>query len=46
VYSSDNQKRVLLLKREGVREGNERLPTDVKLEYFETEAELLRAVFK
>jgi len=46
VYSSDNEKRVLILKREGVREGNERLPADVKLEYFETEQELLRAVFE
>ncbi len=46
MYSSDNQKKVMLLKREGVREGNEHLPADVKLEYFETEAELLRAVFE
>jgi DNA polymerase I len=46
MYSSDNQKRVLLLKREGIREGNEHLPADVKLEYFDTEAELLRAVFE
>ncbi len=46
VYSSDNEKRVLILKREGVREGNERLAADVKLEYFETEQELLRAVFE
>ena len=45
VYSSDNEKRVLLLKREGVREGNEHLPADVKLEYFENEADLIRAVF-
>jgi len=46
IYSSDNQKRVLLLKREGIREGNEHLPADAKLEYFETEPELLRAVFE
>ena len=46
MYSSDNQKRVLILKREGVREGNERLPSDVKLEYFENEVDLLCAVFK
>ncbi|MEM4733687.1 MAG: 3'-5' exonuclease, partial [Candidatus Bathyarchaeia archaeon] len=45
VYGSDNQKKVLLLKREGLREGNERLPADVKLEYFDKEEELLRAVF-
>jgi len=45
LYSSDGQKRVLLLKREGVREGTERLPADVKLEYFETEEKLIRTVF-
>jgi DNA polymerase I len=46
VYTSDNEKRVLILKREGVREGNEHIPADVKLEYFDDEAELLRAVFE
>jgi DNA polymerase I len=46
MYSSDNQKKVMLLKREGMREGNEHLPADVKLEYYETEQELLRAVFE
>jgi DNA polymerase I len=46
MYSSDNQKKVMLLKREGMREGNEHLPADVKLEYYETEQSLLRAVFE
>ena len=46
VYSSDNQKRVMLLEREGMREGNEHLPADVKLQYFKDEADLLRAVFE
>jgi DNA polymerase I len=46
VYSSDDQKRVLLLKREGVREGSERLPAGVALEYFDTEEKLLRSVFE
>ncbi|MEM2117957.1 MAG: DNA-directed DNA polymerase I [Candidatus Bathyarchaeia archaeon] len=45
LYGSDNQKKVLLLKREGVREGNERLPADVTLEYFDSEEKLIRAVF-
>jgi DNA polymerase I len=45
MYSSDNQKKVMLLKREGMREGNEHLPADVKLQYYNTEQELLRAVF-
>jgi DNA polymerase I len=46
VYSSDDEKRVLILKREGTREGNEHLPADVTLEYFDTEEKLLRAVFE
>ncbi|TRO51718.1 DNA-directed DNA polymerase I [Candidatus Bathyarchaeota archaeon] len=46
VYSSDKQKRVLLLERDGVREGNEHLPIDVKFQYFKDEADLLRAVFE
>jgi DNA polymerase elongation subunit (family B) len=46
LYSSDGQKRVLLLKREGVREGAERLPADVKIEYFDSEEKLIRAVFE
>jgi DNA polymerase I len=46
VYSSDDQKRVLLLEREGVRKGNEQLPAGVTLEYFDTEEKLLRAVFE
>jgi DNA polymerase I len=45
LYSSDGQKRVLLLKREGVREGGERLPADVTVEFFDSEEKLIRAVF-
>ena len=44
-YGSDCSKRVLLLQREGVREGAERLPPDVSLEFFDTEEKLIRAVF-
>ncbi|NWF87191.1 DNA-directed DNA polymerase I [Candidatus Bathyarchaeota archaeon] len=45
LYASDRQRRVLLLKREGVREGNERLPADVSVEYFNSEKKLIEAVF-
>jgi len=45
LYGSDGRKRVLLLKREGVREGTERLPADVNTEYFDSEEKLIRAVF-
>jgi DNA polymerase I len=42
---SDGQRRVLLLKRDGVREGNEHLPADVSVEYFDSEKKLIQAVF-
>lgn len=45
VYGSDGQKQVLLLKRVGVREGAERLPVDVKMEFFDSEEKLIKAVF-
>jgi DNA polymerase I len=45
LYSSDGKKRVLLLKREETHEGNERLPAEVTLEYFDSEEKLIRATF-
>jgi len=44
LYSSDRQKRVLLLKRQNVREGTG-LPADADLEYFDSEEKLIREVF-
>ncbi len=45
IYSSDGEKRVLVLKREGMREGNVHLAPDIEVEYCETEEDLLRKVF-
>lgn len=47
LYSSDGEKKVLMLKREneGIRIGNEQLPPGVTIEYVETEEKLLRAIF-
>jgi DNA polymerase, archaea type len=45
LYSSDNEKKVLTLKRPGVREGNYPMPPDAQIEYYETEEQLLRAIF-
>jgi DNA polymerase I len=45
LHGSDGQKKVLLLKREGVREGNAHLPADLTCEYFDTEEKLIRSVF-
>ena len=46
IYSSDGDKRVLILKREGCLEGTEHLSPDIKVERFDSEAALLREVFK
>jgi DNA polymerase, archaea type len=45
LYSSDDEKKVLVLKRSGVREGNCPMPADSKIEYYETEEQLLKAIF-
>lgn len=44
VYSSDGEKRVLVLKREGMKEGIPR--QDIEVEYCETEQELLKKTFE
>lgn len=46
VYSSDGEKRVIILKREGMREGIQRLKEDIEMDYCETEEELLRKTFE
>ena len=46
IYSSDNQKRVLMLKREGTREGNEHLPADVSIEFLPNEEQLIKTIFE
>ncbi len=42
---SDGAKRLLLLRRPGIREGSEKIPSDVITEYFDTEEKLLEAIF-
>jgi len=42
---SDGMKRVLLLKRAGVREGTAKIPAEVSVEYYNTEKELLQGIF-
>jgi len=46
IYSSDGEKRVLVLKREGVREGNVHLAAGITMEYCESEEELLKKTFE
>ena len=45
IYSSDGEKKVLLLKREGMQRGDDVICGDIECEYCETESELLRKVF-
>ncbi len=43
---SSGEKRALLLKREGVEAGKQRLPSDVKIEYYDSEEKLILEVFR
>ncbi len=45
VYSSDGEKRVLILRREGMQIGDQALAAGMDVEYCETEEELIRKVF-
>ncbi len=45
VYSSDCDKRVLVLKREGMQQGDAALTKGITVEYCETEEDLLKKVF-
>jgi len=46
LYGSDRTKRILLLKREGIREGTEKIQADVNVEYYDSEEKLIRAIFE
>jgi len=46
LLGTDGKKRVLLLKRPNVREGGEKIPADVSVEYFDSEEKLLLAIFE
>ncbi|MEM2431593.1 MAG: DNA-directed DNA polymerase I [Candidatus Bathyarchaeia archaeon] len=45
LVGSDGKKRVLLLKREGIEEGDMNFPSDVSIEFYTLETDLLRAIF-
>ncbi len=46
LVTTDGNDKVLLLKREGVQNGAEKLPPNTKIEFFEQEEDLLRAIFE
>ncbi len=46
LMDSDGKKTVLVLNRPNVREGTVKIPADVVLRYFNTEKELLQAIFE
>jgi DNA polymerase I len=45
LYTSDDQKKVFMLERQGMREGNQHLPAGVTIEFVETEEQLLKVIF-
>ncbi len=46
LLGNDGKKRVLLLRRENVKEGIGRLPSDVNVEYYDSEEKLILEIFK
>jgi len=46
IVGSDGKKRVLLLRREGIEEGDLGLPPDVVIEFYESERDMLKAIFR
>ncbi len=46
LLGSDGKKRILLLKRERVEEGREKLPPDVRVEYYDSEEEFIIKIFE
>ena len=44
LYSSDNERRVLMLKREGMQKGNTDI-SGIQIDYYDTEEQLLRGIF-
>ena len=46
LLGSDGKNKVLLLRREGLEKGSERLPPDVTVEYYDSEQKLILEIFK
>jgi DNA polymerase I len=46
LLGSDGKNKILILKREGVREGTEKLPSNVRVEYFDSEEKLILKIFE
>lgn len=46
LVGSDGKKRVLILKREAVKEGELNLPADMSVEFYNSEKDLLSAIFE
>jgi len=45
LYGSDGKKRILLLKRENIREGTVKIPSDVSVEYYSSEEKMISEIF-
>jgi hypothetical protein len=46
LYSSDGEKKVLVLKRPHMQMGTYPFPQDSKMEFYDSEEKLLRAIFE
>jgi len=46
LFGSDGKKKILVLKREGIEEGVEKLPSDISVEYCDSEEKLILKIFE
>jgi DNA polymerase I len=46
LFGSDRKRQIFILRREGIREGNKKLPSDAIVEYFDSEKKLLQKLFE
>jgi len=46
LFGSDGKKEILILKRKGIKKGDKKLPSDVIVEYFDSEKKLLLKLFE
>jgi DNA polymerase I len=46
LFGSDRKRQIFILRREGIREGNKKLPSDAIVKYFDSEKKLLQKLFE
>jgi len=46
LFGSDGKKQILILRRDGIKKGDKKLPSDANVKYFDSEKKLLQKLFE